>query len=90
METFVLYLFIINSITFLVWGYDKFSSIKKTRRVSEINLLIVAVLGGALGGILGIVLFRHKIAKRTFLLKFTGAVVLQLILLRFLLRILWE
>ena len=90
METFVLYLFIINSITFLVWGYDKFSSVKKTRRVSEINLLIVAFLGGALGGVLGIVLFRHKIAKRTFLLKFTGAVVLQLILLRFLLRILWE
>ena len=61
MAPLVLYLLGINLITLLVWGYDKFSSMKNSSRVSEINLLLGVFLGGTLGGILGIVYFRHKI-----------------------------
>jgi len=89
-EPLALYLVIINLITLLVWGYDKFSSMKNSSRVSEINLLLGVFLGGTLGGILGIFIFRHKISKKSFLLKFFGVVVLQLIILRFILRILWH
>ncbi|WP_396162541.1 DUF1294 domain-containing protein [Flavobacterium sp.] len=90
MAPLVLYLLGINLITLLVLGYDKFSSMKNSSRVSEINLLLGVFLGGTLGGILGIVLFRHKISKGFFLLKFFGVAILQLIILRFILRILWQ
>jgi uncharacterized membrane protein YsdA (DUF1294 family) len=89
-EPLALYLVIINLITLLVWGYDKFSSMKNSSRVSEINLLLGVFLGGTFGGILGIFIFRHKISKRSFLLKFFGVAILQLIVLRFILRILWH
>ena len=90
MAPLVLYLLGINLITLLVWGYDKFSSMKNSSRVSEINLLLGVFLGGTLGGILGIVFFRNKISKGSFLLKFFGVAILQLIILRFILRILWK
>ena len=90
MEPLTLYLVGINLITLLVWGYDKFSSMKNSSRISEINLLLGVFLGGTLGGILGIFIFRHKISKRSFLLKFFGVAILQLIILRFILRILWH
>ena len=90
MEPLTLYLVGINLITLLVWGYDKFSSMKNSSRVSEINLLLGVFLGGTLGGIFGIFIFRHKISKRSFLLKFFGVAILQLIILRFILRILWH
>jgi uncharacterized membrane protein YsdA (DUF1294 family) len=90
MEPILLYLLLINLFTLIIWGYDKQMAKKNSQRISEKRLLLLVFFGGFLGGILGIVLFRHKIAKRTFLLKFTGVAVIQLILLRFVLRILWE
>ena len=47
-------------------------------------------LGGLFGGIIGMLIFRHKISKRPFLLKFFVVAILQLIILRFILRILWN
>jgi uncharacterized membrane protein YsdA (DUF1294 family) len=63
---------------------------KNSQRISEISLLLLVFFGGLLGGILGILLFRHKISKRIFLLKFCVVGLLHLILLRFVLRILWN
>ncbi len=63
---------------------------KNRQRISEIRLLLLIFLGGFLGGVLGILLFKHKISKRTFLLKFFVVGILQLIILRFILRILWN
>jgi uncharacterized membrane protein YsdA (DUF1294 family) len=90
MEPILLYLLLINLFTLIIWGYDKQMAKKNSQRISEKRLLLLVFFGGFLGGILGIVLFRHKITKRTFLLKFTGVAVIQLVLLRFVLRILWE
>ena len=86
MEPILLYLLLINLFTLIIWGYDKQMAKKNSQRISEKRLLLLVFFGG----FLGIVLFRHKIAKRTFLLKFTGVAVIQLVLLRFVLRILWE
>ncbi|WP_396208931.1 DUF1294 domain-containing protein [Flavobacterium sp.] len=90
MEPILLYLLLINLFTLIIWGYDKQMAKKNSQRISEMRLLLLVFFGGFLGGILGIVIFRHKIAKRIFILKFTGVAVLQLVLLRFVLRILWE
>jgi uncharacterized membrane protein YsdA (DUF1294 family) len=90
MEPILLYLLLINLFTLIIWGYDKQMAKKNSQRISEMRLLLLVFFGGFLGGILGIVIFRHKIAKRIFILKFTGVAVLQLVFLRFVLRILWE
>jgi uncharacterized membrane protein YsdA (DUF1294 family) len=90
MEPILLYLLIINLLTLFIWGYDKQMAKKNRQRISEIELLLLVFLGGFLGGILGILVFRHKISKRFFLIKFFAVGLLQLIFLRFVLRILWK
>jgi uncharacterized membrane protein YsdA (DUF1294 family) len=59
---------------FLLFGFDKWRAGRNNaRRIPEATLLLVSALGGWPGGLLGIVLFRHKSAKPSFLFKFTIA-----------------
>ncbi|ALR30595.1 hypothetical protein ATE47_08685 [Chryseobacterium sp. IHB B 17019] len=76
---------IINLLSFIIFGLDKRRSIKHQRRIPENTLLLVSFLGGTIGAILGMLIFRHKISKTSFLLKF-GVVVLTQIVLISLLR----
>ncbi len=66
MTKLYIYLAAINAITFLSFGIDKLCAILNRRRISEKALLILSVLGGALGALLGMVLFHHKISKPRF------------------------
>ncbi|HXC02671.1 MAG TPA: DUF1294 domain-containing protein [Opitutaceae bacterium] len=57
---------------FLLFGFDKWRAGRSgARRIPESTLLLACALGGWPGGQLGIVLFRHKSAKPSFLFKFT-------------------
>lgn len=71
MQKVILFYFIfINLLTFIIYGYDKFISQKSTsRRVSEIELHVLALIGGFLGATLAMALFHHKSSKRTFMVK---------------------
>ncbi|MEO6183986.1 MAG: DUF1294 domain-containing protein [Verrucomicrobiota bacterium] len=60
-------------LAFFLFGYDKFRSGKSARRVPEFQLLAVAVLGGWLGGLAGMLIFRHKTAKSSFKFKYAIA-----------------
>ena len=62
------YLLIINIITFIIYGIDKYKSIKHKYRVSEDTLIILAILGGTLGAFLGMITFHHKTQKKKFIL----------------------
>ncbi|MCX6824083.1 MAG: DUF1294 domain-containing protein [candidate division SR1 bacterium] len=64
------YLVLINLITFIVRGVDKYKAVAQKRRVSEKNLLTFTALGGRLGAVLGMQAFRHKTIKGAFLTKF--------------------
>jgi len=70
------YLTAINLVAFVVYGIDKYQAIKGRWRISEATLLILALVGGALGALLGMFIFRHKTRK----LKFRLGVPLILIL----------
>jgi uncharacterized membrane protein YsdA (DUF1294 family) len=60
--------------TFLLFGFDKWRAARSgARRIPESSLLWASALGGWPGGLLGIVLFRHKSAKPSFLFKFALA-----------------
>ena len=54
------YLILINVITCLAFAIDKKRARRGTRRISEASLLSLAALGGSIGGMLGMYLFRHK------------------------------
>ncbi|MBR1718022.1 MAG: DUF1294 domain-containing protein [Bacilli bacterium] len=62
----LLYIIIINILSFILMGWDKYSAIKNNWRISEKNLLGLSVLGGAFGTLLGMIVFRHKTRKKSF------------------------
>jgi uncharacterized membrane protein YsdA (DUF1294 family) len=66
----------------LLFGYDKWQARRGGARVSEANLWLVSAFGGWLGGLLGIILFRHKSTKGSFQLKFIVALAIWFTLLR--------
>ena len=66
MKYFLFYLIIFNIITFVIYGIDKLLAILKKNRISETTLFLCSFIGGGLGAILGMFLFRHKTRKIKF------------------------
>lgn len=56
----LLYLCIINALGFTLMLTDKRKSRRGARRIRERTLLGVAALGGSVGALAGMYLFRHK------------------------------
>lgn len=83
MKIVLLYLICINILTLSLFGVDKFLAIKNKRRVSEKDLLTFSFVGGAIGGLLGILIFNHKISKGSFLWKFALILISQAFLIFF-------
>lgn len=59
--------------SFLLFGLDKWRAGRGGRRIAEATLLWAGALGGWPGGLLGMIVFRHKSAKGSFQLKFAAA-----------------
>ncbi len=70
-------LLIINLLTFIFFGWDKKLAIQHKRRIPESTLLGLTFMGGTGGAIVGMLIFRHKVSKKSFLLKFSGVVLIQ-------------
>lgn len=60
MTIFLIYYTVINVVGFFIMGIDKKRAIRGAWRISEASLFLTALLGGALGCILGMQHFRHK------------------------------
>ncbi len=56
----VCYLLFINLLALMLMGVDKHRAKRHRWRIPERTLLLTAVLGGSIGGIAGMLLFRHK------------------------------
>jgi uncharacterized membrane protein YsdA (DUF1294 family) len=65
----------------LAYGYDKGIAEGTRTRIPETVLLGLALIGGTLGAFTGMMLFRHKTSKPTFLIPFALIVVLQFALI---------
>ena len=63
-----LYLEAVNLLTLAVFGLDKRRARVHRERIPEAALLGLAALGGSIGALAGMFLFRHKIRKRKFTL----------------------
>ena len=62
----VIYCIVINLIGFLAMGIDKYKAKRNYWRIPEGTLMMLAVLGGGIGTISGIYVFRHKTKKMKF------------------------
>ncbi|MGN7863616.1 DUF1294 domain-containing protein [Chryseobacterium sp.] len=79
------FLLIANLITFGVFGFDKWQAKKQQWRISENTLLGLSLIG-VVGAASGMILFNHKVSKKSFLVKFIIVVLIDLVLLYRLIR----
>ncbi len=56
----------LSFITFLMYGYDKFQAKNDGWRIPEKVLLLLGVIGGAIGALIGMQTFHHKTRKNYF------------------------
>ncbi len=59
-------LLFLSVVTFILYGADKSKAKKSEMRIPEKTLLLLSFFGGALGGITGMQIFRHKTQKPRF------------------------
>lgn len=76
---FILYVIIVNMTGFALMGIDKAKARRKAWRIPEAKLFLVALLGGSIGSILGMYLFRHKTRHWYFVWGMPAIFVLQLL-----------
>ncbi|WP_281347101.1 DUF1294 domain-containing protein [Virgibacillus doumboii] len=76
----IIYLASINIIAFILMAVDKHKAKKQKFRIRERTLWVVAVLGGAVGAVIGMKQFRHKTKHRSFVWGMPLLVITQIIL----------
>ena len=60
MRQWILYLIVINILAFILYGIDKKRARDHAWRISERMLIGIALIGGSVGAIAGMLLFHHK------------------------------
>lgn len=80
-NTIFVYLLIMNLIGFLLMGIDKNKAKKQTWRVSEKALFLASLIGGSLGTLLGMYVFRHKTKHWYFVIFMPLILIIHIVLL---------
>ena len=78
------YLIVINVVTLLVYGIDKWKAKQGSWRISEATLLILAAIGGSIGALLGMKVWRHKTQHKKFKYGLPLILIIQIILIGYL------
>lgn len=83
----LVWLGVLSAFTLLLFGWDKLMAKLGRRRIPEASLLFACLAGGAVGGLVGMYLFHHKIRKPKFyvtvpLLVILDAVLFAVVLMR--------
>ena len=80
------YPIVINILAYSLMGVDKTNARQKKRRIPEVTLFLVALLGGSLGAVIGMNFFRHKTKHWCFVVGMPLILILQLAILFWLAR----
>ena len=80
MVFYLIYLLLINALSFLLMLADKRRAVKNKWRIPEKVLFSAALFGGSLGTIAGMYLFRHKTRKTSFTVGVPVILALQILL----------
>ena len=77
----LIYLAVINVVTFFVYGIDKWKAKKSKWRIRETALLGLAVLGGSVGAWLGMKVWHHNTQHKKFKYGVPAIIIIQLALI---------
>ena len=81
LHIFLIYLAVINVVTFFMYGIDKWKAKKSKWRIRETALLGLAVLGGSIGAWLGMKVWHHKTQHKKFKYGVPAIIIIQLALI---------
>lgn len=84
----IIYLVAINLLGFFAMGIDKWKAKRGSWRIPENTLLMFTILGGGIGTIAGMYLFRHKTKKAKFTIGMPVIFILEIILIIYLIFVL--
>lgn len=79
LKNILVYLVGINFITFLTMWVDKKKAKWGKWRIQEKTLFILCAIGGSIGGICGMHVFRHKTKKKRFTIGFPLILIIQIL-----------
>ena len=79
LKNILIYLVAINLITFVTMYVDKKKAKWGKWRIKESTLFTLVLLGGGIGGIAGMYLFRHKTKKTRFVIGFPLILITEVI-----------
>ena len=60
MNALICYIVVINLVSFMMLGIDKYKARRGQWRISEATLLAVAAIGGSIGAWMGMKVWHHK------------------------------
>lgn len=84
MKYFFVYLIFVNLLTIIIYGIDKLLAKKHLFRISENCLFLLSLIGGSLGALIGMQLFRHKTKKfKFYLVNFVFSVIWVYVIYKF-------
>lgn len=78
-KNIAIYLVVINLVTFWAMFSDKRKAEKARRRIPERTLFMLVTIGGGIGGIAGMYVFRHKTKKARFVVGFPAILIFEIL-----------
>ncbi|MBQ0012863.1 MAG: DUF1294 domain-containing protein [Clostridiales bacterium] len=88
-KVLIVYLIVINVVTFAVYAIDKANAVEHRGRVRIVTLLALAFFGGSIGAIVAMYLLRHKTSKDYFTIGVPLIMVMQVIVLFYSMNAAW-
>jgi uncharacterized membrane protein YsdA (DUF1294 family) len=80
LESITIIIVIINIVTFIIYGIDKYKAKKGKWRIPENSLIGLAIIGGSIGAYLGMRVWHHKTMHLKFKYGIPLIIVIQLII----------
>jgi uncharacterized membrane protein YsdA (DUF1294 family) len=77
----LIYLVIINVVTFFMYGVDKYKAKRAKWRIPEATLLGLAIIGGSVGAWLGMKVWHHKTMHKKFKYGIPAMIIIQLLVI---------
>ena len=89
-KVLIMYLVVINFITLVAFAIDKIAAIEGRSRIRIVTLLGLAFIGGSLGGLIAMYLFRHKIRKDYFTVGIPLIMLMQVFVIFYFMNMAWK
>ena len=74
-----IYFAFVNLAGFILMGVDKLKAKRRKWRIPEATLFLVAIIGGSIGSIAGMYIFRHKTKRMYFVIGMPVILAIQII-----------